>query len=170
MTDRTLPPSRGGDPAFVLERSLPEESDTERLAEAVAPLLAPGDLLILSGELGAGKTFFTGALCHALGVPEEERIPSPTFTLVHEYSARLEISHADVYRLSREEEFYELGLDAHRDEGRLLVVEWGEPYLELLGGDALILRFAVEPRRVAIESSGPRSQQLLAELARQVAS
>src|SRR5690606_28281610 len=104
------------------------------------------DLLILSGELGAGKTFFTRALCHALGLPEEERVTSPTFTLVHEYAARLPVSHADLYRLESEEQVSELGLDAQRDDGRLVIVEWGLPYLELLGGEALVLELTATPR------------------------
>lgn len=139
---------------------LPTEEHTERLAATLAPLLAPGDLLVLSGELGAGKTFFTRALCRSLGLAEEVRVTSPTFTLVHEYQARLPVSHADLYRLHHEEEVCELGLDAHREEGRLLVVEWGSPFVDLLGGDALELAFSVEPRRVVVSAIGGRGEQL----------
>lgn len=140
--------------------ALPTEEHTERLAQDLAPLLEPGDLLVLSGELGAGKTFFTRALCRALGLPEGARVTSPTFTLVHEYATRPPVSHADVYRLTGETELYELGLDAQRDEGRLLVVEWGLPYVDALGGDALILEFTVEPRTVHVAATGERGVTL----------
>lgn len=147
---------------------LPDEQRTERLAAHLAPLLEPGDLLVLSGELGAGKTFFTRALCRALGLPEEERVTSPTFALVHEYSARLDVSHADLYRLGDEDEVYELGLDAQRDAGRLLVVEWGLPYAETLGGECLLLEFFVEPRRVVVQPMGDRGRTLLTAWRRRI--
>lgn len=140
---------------------LPDEEHTRRLAASLAPLLEPGDLLVLSGELGAGKTFFTRALCHALGLPEENRVTSPTFALVHEYSARLEVSHADLYRLHDEEEVYELGLEAQREAGRLLVVEWGLPYAEMLGGECLLIELFVEPRRAVARALGSRGHELL---------
>lgn len=147
-----------------LYEALPTEEHTAGLAQALAPHLAPSDLLILSGELGAGKTFFTRALCHALGLPEEERVTSPTFTLVHEYAARLPVSHADLYRLESEEQVSELGLDAQRDDGRLVIVEWGLPYLELLGGEALVLELTATPRSASIFGVGARGAELWSAL------
>jgi tRNA threonylcarbamoyladenosine biosynthesis protein TsaE len=162
MTDTTSRVTSGWHGPLVCD--LPSEENTECLAARMAPLLRPGDLLVLSGDLGAGKTFFTRALCRALGLPEEVRVTSPTFTLVHEYSARLEISHADLYRLQNEDEVYELGLESHREQERLLVVEWGLPYLEMLGGEALVLEFAVGPRQVAVWGVGTRGQALIEAL------
>src|SRR5690606_9245892 len=101
-----------------------DEATTVKLAQRVAPNLAPGHLLVLSGPLGSGKTFFTRALCRALGLPEEVRVPSPTFTLVHEHPTCPPLAHADVYRLATEEDVEQLGLDARRDEGLVAVVEW----------------------------------------------
>jgi tRNA threonylcarbamoyladenosine biosynthesis protein TsaE len=149
---------------------LPTEAHTEHLAQELAPLLEPGDLLVLSGELGAGKTFFTRALCHALGLPEAVRVTSPTFTLVHEYATRLPVSHADVYRLQGEAELHELGLDVQREEGRLLVVEWGLPYVDSLGGEALIFELTVEPRSVRVSAVGERGASLCAALRARVRS
>jgi len=137
---------------------------TTQLAGRLAPLLAAGDLVVLSGELGAGKTFFTRALCRALGLGPRKRVTSPTFTLVNEHATTPPMSHADLYRLSRAGEVRELGLDHARDDGRLVVVEWGEPYVAELGGDALIVSITLEPRRARIRATGPRSRRILAAL------
>ena len=150
-----------------LERLLPSKAATTQLATDLAPLLAAGDLLLLDGPLGAGKTFFTRALAHALGLVADARVTSPTFTLVHEYETEPKLVHADLYRLSDDERgVFELGLLPARDDGALLVVEWGLPFERLLGGDALVLTLAREPRKAAISATGPRSGQLLEALAR----
>ncbi len=148
------------DSSSPLRFALVDEEATVALAERVAPLLQPGDLVILSGPLGAGKTFFARALCRALGLPEEERVTSPTFTLVNEYETKLPVSHADVYRLGSEEEVFELGREAQRDAGRVLLIEWGSPYIELLGGDAIVFEFTVDPRAAEVSGSGKRAEEL----------
>lgn len=143
---------------------LPTRRSTIRLAHRLAALLEPSDLLVLEGDLGAGKTFFTRALCRALGVPHHVSVTSPTFTLVHEHEARLPIAHADLYRLRDPGELTELGLRERRAEGALLIVEWGAPYLEALGGDGLRIRFALSGaapgRSVILTPTGPRSATL----------
>jgi tRNA threonylcarbamoyladenosine biosynthesis protein TsaE len=142
----------------------PEEEDTIRLAKAVAPHLRPGDLLVLSGGLGAGKTFFTRALCHALGLDEEEPVTSPTFTLAQEYPTTPPLVHADLYRLSDEEEVFELGLLARREEGQILIVEWGAPFVEVLGGDALFIDLFLEPRRALVRGTSQRAKEVILAL------
>ncbi len=150
-----------------LERPLPNKQATQRLAADVAPLLAAGDLLLLDGPLGAGKTFFARALARSLGLGADARVTSPTFTLVHEYETEPKLVHADLYRLSDDERgVFELGLLAERDEGALLVVEWGLAFERLLGGDALVVTLAREPRKAAISATGARSRQLLEALCR----
>ncbi len=145
------------------------ELDTERatlaLASRLAPLLAASDLVVLSGELGAGKTFLVRGVCRALRLPADDRVTSPTFSLVHEYDTQPPVAHADLYRLSDPREVQQLGLDALRDEGRLLLVEWGEPFMALLGGDALLVALSREPRRAKIDATGPRSTEILERLA-----
>lgn len=150
---------------------LPTRRATIRLAKSLATLLGPGDLLILSGDLGAGKTFFTRALARALGVSPSEPITSPTFTLVHEYEARLPMTHADLYRLGDEDELEHLGLRDRRGEGAVLVVEWGRPYEAALGGDALRIMFDLDPsgsRSARIEATGRRSRELHEGLCRAI--
>jgi tRNA threonylcarbamoyladenosine biosynthesis protein TsaE len=148
-----------------LTRALPSKQATQRLAADLAPLLAPADLLLLAGPLGAGKTFFARALGRALGLAADQRVTSPTFSLVHEYDTEPKLVHADLYRLGDDERaVYELGLLAARDEGAVLVVEWGVPFERVLGGDALVLSLAREPRQAVISATGPRSEQLLEAL------
>jgi tRNA threonylcarbamoyladenosine biosynthesis protein TsaE len=148
---------------------LPDRAATRALAQKVAPLLAPSDLVVLTGPLGSGKTFFARALCRALGLPARVRVPSPTFTLVHEHDTEPPVSHADLYRLRDERDVMGLGLDAQRDDGRVLLVEWGEPYIALLGGDALVVELALDPRRATLRSTGRRSAALVEALALQLA-
>jgi tRNA threonylcarbamoyladenosine biosynthesis protein TsaE len=142
---------------------------TIRLAQRLAPLLKAADFVCLSGDLGTGKTFFVRALCRALRVPAEMGITSPTFTLVHELEGRLRIVHADAYRLRDEDELLSLGLRDARSEGALLVLEWGAPYVALLGGDALLLAFEhgaqSSGRKVTVSAQGARGEEILRALA-----
>jgi tRNA threonylcarbamoyladenosine biosynthesis protein TsaE len=119
-------------------RTLQSRRDTRQFGSDVARVLLPGDLVIVSGELGAGKTFLVRAIARALGV--DGPVTSPTFTLVHEYeNDRAPLVHADLYRLrgspSRfEAELAALGLRERRNEGALVIVEWGEDAVSALGG------------------------------------
>jgi len=122
---------------------LDSERATVALAEALCPMLSAGDVLLLEGQIGAGKTFFARALITALlrdfGTPED--IPSPTFTLIQTYDAGdLEIWHSDLYRLSHIEEVEELGLlDAFH--AALCLVEWPDRLGPETPGTALRLGF-----------------------------
>ena len=100
-------------------------ADTQAVAGALAALARSGDLILLAGEMGAGKTAFTKAFAGALGVTEP--VTSPTFTLVHAYdTGRLPLFHADLYRLSSINEVADLGL-AELAEGKgIVLVEWGD--------------------------------------------
>jgi tRNA threonylcarbamoyladenosine biosynthesis protein TsaE len=149
-----------------LVRPLPSKSATSRLAADLAPLLRGGDLLLLEGPLGAGKTFFARALLRSLGLDADERVTSPTFTLVNEYDTQPRLLHSDLYRLSDDlRGVRELGLLEQRDDGALLVVEWGRAFEQLLGGDALVLTLGRQPRTATFSATGARAQQLLEALA-----
>jgi tRNA threonylcarbamoyladenosine biosynthesis protein TsaE len=126
------------------------EMDTMELGASLADSLAPGSVVLLEGELGAGKTAFVRGLAIGLGAPEED-VSSPTFTLVQEYRGRLPFLHADLYRLSGAEAD-DLGLD-ELGGGGIVAIEWAaklprkpagavEVLIEDLGGDR---------RRITIE-------------------
>jgi tRNA threonylcarbamoyladenosine biosynthesis protein TsaE len=101
---------------------LNSKKDTVRLAKQIAPQLKAGDVLALSGELGAGKTFFTQCLCLELGI--DESITSPTFVILNEYfSGTIPIFHFDLYRLHDENEVLDLGITDMIDKG-ITVIEW----------------------------------------------
>lgn len=120
----------------------PEPSDTMALAGRLAAHLRPGDVLILKGGLGAGKTLFTSGLAAGLGV--EEPVTSPTFILMREYrSGFMPLIHVDVYRLGSLNEFEDLEvLDEARDG--VLVVEWGDAVETGLPSDHLRVEFEVD--------------------------
>lgn len=153
------------------EIALPTRRASTRLGRALGASLAAGDLVLLAGELGAGKTFVVRAALRALGVPGDERVTSPTFSIVHEHEARLRVAHADLYRLDDPSELGPLGLREARAEGSALLVEWGLPYASELGGDALELELRLAPaepgaraRRFAVlRARGARSRVLLAD-------
>lgn len=141
-----LAPDGHGRSRFALET----RRATQRMAKALARVLAVGDLLVLSGDLGTGKTFLTRALCRARGVPHAVPVTSPSFALVNEYDADVPILHVDLYRLADPDEVVQLGLRDRRADS-LMIVEWGEPYVEDLGGQALHLELTDETeRRVAV--------------------
>jgi tRNA threonylcarbamoyladenosine biosynthesis protein TsaE len=105
--------------------------DTRILGAALAPLLVPGDVISLSGDLGAGKTVFVQGLAAALGVYAQ--VTSPTFTIVHSYRGRNHtIVHVDVYRLNSFQEVIDLGFEELIDPDAILVVEWGEAVAPML--------------------------------------
>jgi tRNA threonylcarbamoyladenosine biosynthesis protein TsaE len=112
---------------------------TRELAASLAALARPGDVLVLAGDLGAGKTAFVQGFGRGLGV--QDRITSPTFTLVHVYDeGRLPIHHLDVYRLDQLSEALDLGLAEMLDEGGVVVVEWGDVITPVLPHDLLEVR------------------------------
>lgn len=115
-------------------------ADTESIAAALAPLVRPRDVIVLAGEMGAGKTAFVVGLTKALGVDESDAVASPTFTLVHSYhSGRVPVVHADLYRTNTTGEIVDLGLREQADMGAVVLVEWGDVVPELLG-DCLTVR------------------------------
>jgi len=132
---------------------------TQAIAGAFANHVVSGDVLVLSGDLGAGKTAFTQGFGAALGVTE--RITSPTFTLVHEYEGRLPVHHVDVYRLTSADELIDLALPEMFDKEGVTVIEWGDLILPELPRDYAQLKISLgelalgpDSRRIDVTFSG----------------
>lgn len=143
----------------MLHLHAPSPADTKQIAAVIAEHVRTGDLIVLAGEMGAGKTFFAQAFGQALGITEP--ITSPTFNLIHSYgSGRLRVHHADLYRLGRTGEVVDLGLGELQDTGGVVIVEWGDIVGDALG-DALVVRLSgstnpasTDERTIEIEGRG----------------
>jgi tRNA threonylcarbamoyl adenosine modification protein YjeE len=143
---------------FRMTVALPDLAATATLGAAIAARLAPGDAVLLKGDLGSGKTTLARAILTALGVTEN--VPSPTFTLVQAYdTARLTVSHYDLYRLKRESEMEELGLDEALDQGAALI-EWPERAQGRLPADALTAALDADKERRAVLEGPARWKDL----------
>ncbi|MBL8612819.1 MAG: tRNA (adenosine(37)-N6)-threonylcarbamoyltransferase complex ATPase subunit type 1 TsaE [Myxococcales bacterium] len=142
---------------------LASRRDTRRLGARLASALEPGDLVVLAGELGAGKTFLVRAVARALGVSADVAVTSPTFTLVTEYeTAKGTLLHADLYRLRDQAdvsaEVARLGLRDRRREGAMVVAEWAEGLEGVLGPADFALKITYagsNARAVEITSARP---------------
>ena len=146
--------------------------DTLGVGAAIAPLLRISDVLVLTGELGAGKTTLVRGIASGLGATEH--VASPTFTLVREYvTGRVPVAHVDVFRLDRVQDVVDLALDELEGGACVLIVEWGDAIEELLPDDRLRVELTTEDpagetdaRRITITSAGvswlERADQLAA--------
>jgi tRNA threonylcarbamoyladenosine biosynthesis protein TsaE len=142
---------------FETTLTLNDETVTAELGARIAAHLRPGDVVALSGELGAGKTALARSILRALGVTGH--VPSPTFTLVQTYEApRLVVHHFDLYRIEDEQELRELGLDDAKEEGAVLI-EWpdrGMPKAWQSEALSVALSVTSETARQAILAGPPR--------------
>jgi tRNA threonylcarbamoyladenosine biosynthesis protein TsaE len=152
------------DTDLTLVRELPSPEATRAFGAAVASALQPGDVILLEGELGAGKTTFTQGLALGLGIPDD--VLSPTFALMSEYrGGRLPLLHVDAYRLSNAAEADQLGLDEYLDNGWALVVEWAGNISGALPVDSLEIHFEYDgdARRATVHANGGASRRLMEE-------
>ncbi len=126
----------------------PEE--TEALGEKIAEKLTGGEVIALSGEMGAGKTALTRGIARGLGVAGG--VSSPTFALVHEYRGRLPVYHFDMYRIESWDDLYSTGFFDYLDSGGVLIVEWSENIENALPESAV---------RIRLRRGGTDSQRIL---------
>lgn len=144
--------------------------DTQALAESLAAIAEAGDLIVLAGEMGAGKTAFAQGFARGLGIPGP--VTSPTFTIIAEHSGgRLGLHHLDVYRLEHLREVTDLGLGEMLDEDAVMLVEWGDAVLPALPDQYLEVRIAFgaadDDRVLELRTNGgtwPARERLLAEV------
>lgn len=154
-----------------LTLALHSRGDTRRLGLRLASCLQPGDLLLLEGELGAGKTFLARAIARGLGVPAEVRITSPTFDLVHELPGRVPLVHVDLYRIDAGGDLLELGLLDRIGSDAIVLVEWGARFAADLGGSGVHIQLdrggsEAIARRCTIAALGRSGGELLARVRR----
>lgn len=151
-----------GSQELVVTFNVESELQTQKFAEAFARYLNPGDVVCLSGDLGAGKTFFSQALCKELGV--DDYVTSPTFNIMNQYEGRLPIYHFDVYRISDEDEMYEIGFDDFLYGKGICLVEWASLVENLIPKDAIWIDIKImgETSRVFTVSGGPEKLGRLA--------
>ncbi len=124
-----------------LEVCCPEAADTRALARRLASMLHAGDVVLLAGPLGAGKTVFASGIAEGLGV--DDRVISPSFVLVRRYRGLIDLVHADLYRIGSFAELEDLDLLSDADES-VLVVEWGNAAEQSFPEDHLLVNISVE--------------------------
>lgn len=149
-----------------LELTSVGEEDTRSVGERLGKQLRRGDVVLLSGELGAGKTCLTQGIGRGLACGAQ--VNSPSFVLMNEYSGRETLYHVDLYRIEDVEDLDELGLWDYAEKG-VLVIEWPERGAELLPGDGLVVELQagiMGPRSRVLRfiPRGPRGQELVASL------
>ena len=131
--------------------------DTRALATELASLGKPGDLILLSGGLGAGKTAFAQGFARGLGV--QDAVTSPAFVLVRSYEGRIPMVHLDVYRLDHLQELVDLGISELLDEDAVTLIEWGDVVTPALPSDFLEVRLVPgesdDERVVQLRTVGP---------------
>lgn len=139
-------------------------ADTMALGRRLASLLRPGDVVLVSGRLGAGKTVLVAGIAEGLGI--DDPVTSPSFVLVRSYQGFLRLTHADAYRLGSTAEFEDLGVSETVDDG-VLVVEWGDALESFLGDDHLLVNLDVgdgDTRTITLEARGSWRARALEEL------
>ena len=128
----------------------PEE--TESAGEALAKTLQSGTVVALYGDLGAGKTAFVRGMARGLG--SKDRVTSPTFTIVNEYSGNLELFHFDMYRLKSSDELFDIGWEDYLARGGVCVVEWSENVVDAFDGTEIkvtIEKLSDTDRKISLE-------------------
>ena len=134
--------------------------------EAIGHELHGGEIIALTGELGAGKTVLVRGIAAGVGIPPDQ-VTSPTFTLIHEYQGRLRFVHADLYRVESEAELDFIGLEEYYNASTIVVAEWADRMGNTLPVDHLEIHLAHSSRRVrtvTVTPKGPQSHSLLQKL------
>ena len=139
--------------------------ETENLGRKIADALKGGEVIAMTGDLGAGKTTMTKALAKGLGI--NEYVTSPTFTILNEYEGRLKLFHFDVYRINDIEEMYDLGFEEYIYGDGVSIIEWSNLIEEILPKDTInieILATGDDQRNITISGIGKRFENLSKEL------
>jgi tRNA threonylcarbamoyladenosine biosynthesis protein TsaE len=145
---------------------LKNEEDTEKFGIRLGKILKGGDIISLTGDLGAGKTTLTKSIGKGLDV--KDYITSPTFALINEYKGRVDLYHFDVYRLDGIESLYDLGYEDYFYSDGVTIVEWGNKVKDLLPDNTINIHIdkgeGLEERIITIYGQGERFDQIVKEL------
>jgi tRNA threonylcarbamoyladenosine biosynthesis protein TsaE len=142
--------------------------DTQHIGMQLGKLARAGDVFLLSGKLGAGKTCLAQGIAWGLGF--EEYVSSPSFVVVREYHGRIPMYHIDLYRLAQLSEILELGLDDYLYDGGVCVVEWAEKVTMAWPNEHMLIRIEYVSdieRWLCLEPSGERYSLILSDLRRE---
>ncbi len=139
--------------------------ETRALAARLGALLHPGDVVCLIGDLGAGKTTFTQGLALGLGLPPDEPVNSPTFTLVAEHpGGRIPLYHFDVYRLPDSSGLYDLAFDEYLSSDGVVVIEWADKITDALPPeriDIVLTAEGADTRHIGMVAHGAMNQAII---------
>jgi tRNA threonylcarbamoyladenosine biosynthesis protein TsaE len=153
--------------------SLKSVKKTLEFGERLAHTLQGGDVLALTGDLGAGKTLITRGIALGLGITAEQ-VTSPTFTLIQTYEGRLPVIHVDLYRLEDPSAILQLGLEDYFTPQNIVIIEWADRLLQILPSDYLALHLehgdTKTTRFMTIRATGPRSIAIVSALRSHTAS
>lgn len=136
--------------------------ETQALGYKIGTALCGGEIIAMTGDLGAGKTTLTKSLAKGLGI--EDYITSPTFTIVNEYSGRVKLFHFDVYRISDIEEMYDLGYEEYFFSDGVCIIEWSNLIEEILPEERInidIVYIDENSRQITVSGSGQRFDDLI---------
>ena len=140
--------------------------ETEACGRALGALLAGGDVIALSGDLGAGKTVMVRGIVAGTGSPA--RVASPTFTLIREYAGRVPVFHVDLYRLDSPQQIDDIGLDEVFSQGGIVLVEWAERAGPFLPDEhlwiAITFGYGEDERELTFTARGRRYEEVVAAL------
>ena len=142
-------------------------AETKSLGEKIVRKLDSKFILGLSGELGSGKTIFVQGLARGLDVPKNYYITSPTYSIIHEYTGRIQLFHIDLYRIKGKEEIYGTGIYEILDRFGIFAIEWPDLLINDLPADYIAIHFEIKDddrRKISMTAHGDRAADLVNEL------
>jgi tRNA threonylcarbamoyladenosine biosynthesis protein TsaE len=142
-------------------------SETKKIGKALGRLLKSGDVVLLNGELGAGKTTLVKAVSTGLGIKSDHYVVSPSYAIINEYNANLKIYHFDFYRINNIDEFYELGPYEYLSGEGVCLIEWGDKFKDAMPKERLEIlleQTGTFKRRMTVTAFGRRYKEIAAGL------
>ncbi|SDZ18164.1 tRNA threonylcarbamoyladenosine biosynthesis protein TsaE [Proteiniborus ethanoligenes] len=150
----------------LLKMNIDSIKETENLGLMIGKLLKGGEVICMTGDLGAGKTTLTQSIAKGLDI--EDYVTSPTFTIINEYKGRCDLYHFDVYRIGDIEEMYDLGYEEYFYSDGVAIIEWADIIEEILPDERLNITISkkdyMDSREITIEGKGDKYSNIIKEL------